>query len=178
PADRRDRDLRHGLEEVRDLLPELCPGRGTVLVDAAHVPDVGAGTEGAVAGPGEHDGTDVPVADELEQLAPERRHRRHVRHVEAVRAVHRDDCDRAVDARGNAHTLAHRRRCRPDRLRAPIMPVRGTPVRCPRVSRSGTADGTASSPRRSRGSRTSPSTPPGTWSSTTSAISATRATVP
>src|SRR5262249_22102587 len=66
PADGRDRDLRHGLEEPRDLLPELCPGRGAGLVDAAHVPDVGAGTEGAVAGPGEHDGTDASVAGELE----------------------------------------------------------------------------------------------------------------
>ena len=52
--DRGDRRLGHRLQQLRDLVAELAPGRRLLDREAAHVLDVGAGDERLLARAGQH----------------------------------------------------------------------------------------------------------------------------
>src|SRR4051794_4038615 len=60
-VDRRDGRLGHAFQEIRNLVSEDPPLRGSLGVHGAHGLDVGARDEGAVSGSGEDDRSDLVV---------------------------------------------------------------------------------------------------------------------
>src|SRR5439155_8548260 len=98
PVDRRDRRLRHRLEQPRRLVPERAPRLRVVDVEPVHVLDVGTGDERLVARAGEHDDPNLGVAGELAQPVAKLGQNLHFEGVERLRPVDLDDRDALVVA--------------------------------------------------------------------------------
>src|SRR5262249_24587964 len=95
---RRDRRLRHRLQQPSRFVSERAPGLCLPDVEAAHVLDVGAGGERLIARAGEDDRAHVVVAGDVLQTVAQLRQRLDVERVERLLPVDGEDCDRRIAA--------------------------------------------------------------------------------
>ncbi len=103
-VDGRDRGLRHRLEQTPDLVADLGELARLLGRDLAHVLEVGAADEGAVARAGEHDAANARVLAQLAQARLELADGLDVERVQARLAIDLHQRDRSVPRDDDAHT--------------------------------------------------------------------------
>src|SRR5262249_26209744 len=102
-VDRRDRRLRHLLEQARRLVAESAPLLRLLRAEATHVVEGRAGDDRAVARTGEDEHARRVVLGELEQPVAKLRQRLDVERVERLLPVDGDDGDRVAAVDEDAH---------------------------------------------------------------------------
>src|SRR5439155_22568146 len=104
PVDRGDGRLPHRLQEPRARVPEAAPLPRLEDGQVAHVLDVRASDERALAGAGQHDDPRLLVARQLAQPVVQRAQRLAVERVHRLRTLDCEDRDPVLAGEADAQT--------------------------------------------------------------------------